>query len=291
MARLPERTRTYRNHHLDSTRWDAFRPQRGDIVIPTSYKAGTTWTQAIVANLLFPDQSFPAPPWQLSPWLDYRVPPLEEVIAKLEARRHRRFVKTHLPLDGLRYFEELRYVFVSRDGRDVAMSLWNHYCNYTDDAFARYNGTPGRVGEELPRPPASLEAFWRNWCTRGWFDWEGDGWPFWSHLGVTQSWWDSRHMPNILMMHYGDMKRDPAGSVRRIADFLEISLTPARLAEVVEATGFENMKQRGEEYVPNAGASWKGGIDAFMNKGTNGRWGGALSADDLPSTMPPATAR
>jgi len=54
MAGLPERTRSYQNHHLDGTRWEACRPREGDIVIATSCRAGTTWTQGIVANLLFP---------------------------------------------------------------------------------------------------------------------------------------------------------------------------------------------------------------------------------------------
>src|SRR5436190_8369392 len=49
----PERTREYRNHHLDSTRWDAVNPRDDDIVITTAYKAGTTWTQRIVAGLVF----------------------------------------------------------------------------------------------------------------------------------------------------------------------------------------------------------------------------------------------
>lgn len=39
---LPERTRIYQNHHLDSTRWERFAPRDDDIVIATSYKSGTT---------------------------------------------------------------------------------------------------------------------------------------------------------------------------------------------------------------------------------------------------------
>jgi aryl sulfotransferase len=42
MSLLPERSRTYQNHHLDSTRWDGFTPRPDDIVIATPYKAGTT---------------------------------------------------------------------------------------------------------------------------------------------------------------------------------------------------------------------------------------------------------
>jgi len=281
MSLLPERTRTYRNHHLDSTRWDAFTPRPGDIVIATSYKAGTTWTQAIVANLLFPDQSFPAPVWQISPWLDMRLHQPDELFPMLEAQTHRRFLKSHLPLNGLRYLPELKYIFVSRDGRDVFMSLWNHYTNYTDEAFERFNDSPGRIGAELPRAPADIHELWESWCTRGWFDWETEGWPFWSHLSLTQSWWEHRALPNILTLHYADMKADTAGTIRRVADFIGIDLTPARLESVVAAVSFNAMRNSGETYAPRGGATWKGGTKTFMNKGTNGRWRDVFSPTEL----------
>lgn len=281
MSSGPERTRIYQNHHLDSTRWDAFSPRSDDIVIATSYKAGTTWTQAIVANLLFPDRPFPAPVWQLSPWLDVRIRDLDELLDRLKAQRHRRFIKTHLPLNALRYFPQVKYIFVGRDGRDVFMSLWNHYTNYTDEAFAQFNEIPGRVGAELPRPPAEMSALWKRWCTRGWFDWETDGWPFWSHLTVTQTWWDHREQPNILMLHYADMKGDIAAAVRRIAEFIGVELTEARLCDVVKAVAFDRMRQQAETYVPRGGAMWKGGARTFLDRGTSGRWRDVLAAGDL----------
>ena len=37
MPPVPQRTRTYQNHHLDSTRWYAFTTRADDIVIATSY--------------------------------------------------------------------------------------------------------------------------------------------------------------------------------------------------------------------------------------------------------------
>ncbi|MHA1528982.1 MAG: hypothetical protein ACTSVG_08170 [Alphaproteobacteria bacterium] len=42
MPSAPARSRTYQNHHIDSSRWDGFTPRADDIVIATSYKAGTT---------------------------------------------------------------------------------------------------------------------------------------------------------------------------------------------------------------------------------------------------------
>ena len=281
MADKRDPSRVYQNHHLDSTRWEGFRPRDGDIVIATSYKAGTTWTQAIVANLLFADQDFPAPVWDISPWLDLRTPPLKAMLAALEAQRHRRFIKTHLPFDGLPWYAGTKYIFVSRDGRDVFMSLWNHYSNYNEGSYARYNDTPGRIGAALPRAPADIHDFWRGWCTRGWFPWQQDGWPFWSHLSTTQSWWDQGHLPNLLILHYADMKADLGGAIDRIAGFLEIDLTPARRAAVISAVSFDTMRQQAEHYVPHGGRAWKGGAETFLHKGTNGRWRDLLSADDL----------
>jgi hypothetical protein len=63
----------------------------------------------------------------------------------------------------------------------------NHYTNYIDATFARINDSPGRVGAELPRPPADIHACRESWCTRGWFGWETDGWPFWSHPAAVSS--------------------------------------------------------------------------------------------------------
>ena len=76
MSDLPQRSRLYQNHHFDSTRWDWFETRPDDIVVGTSYKAGTTWTQAILANLLFPDGSFPDDPGRPTA-LQLAVEPLE----------------------------------------------------------------------------------------------------------------------------------------------------------------------------------------------------------------------
>ncbi len=282
MSDLPDRSRVYQSHHFDSTRWDYFEPRDDDIIIATSYKAGTTWTQAIVAHLLFPDGDLPAGPAEMSPWLDMRLAPLELILNGLRAQGHRRFVKTHLPLDGMRYEKKLKYLYVARDARDVFMSLWNHYTNMTDETVTLMNLLAGRQGDEFP-PAAGddIHAFWRDWMTRGWFEWESDGWPYWSHLYNVQSWWNFRHLPNIELVHYGDMLEDTEREMRRIAAFLEIEVPENRWASIVEAVSFQEMKSKGEFYAPGGGQFWKGGAETFLHKGTNGRWRDILSDDEM----------
>lgn len=281
MSTLPERIRIYQNHHFDSTRWDYFESRDDDIIIATSYKAGTTWTQAIVAHLLFPEGSLPAPPAEMSPWLDMRIIPLEVVLNRLKMQKHRRFIKTHLPLDGLSYSEKFKYLYIARDARDVFMSLWNHYTNMKDEMFMLMNMLAGRVGDELPPPPDDIHSFWQNWITRGWFEWENDGWPYWSHLSNVQSWWNYRHLPNIQLFHYKDMLENTEREVRRMAAFLEIDVPESAWTGIIKAVSFGEMKRQGELYAPGGGHFWKGGAETFLHKGSNGRWRDVLSDKEL----------
>ncbi len=280
VGKLPRVERVYQNHHLDSTRWDYFRPRVGDIVIATPIKSGTTWMQAIVLHLIFQDLH-KRDIWKHSVWLDWRADPLEEMIDILEAQGHRRAIKTHLPLDGLRYFGEAKCIVVGRDARDVFMSLWNHYSNYTPQFMDQLNNTPGRVGAPMPEAPADIRAFWTNWISAGWFEWESEGYPFWSNLGHVQSWWNFRHLPNILFVHYNTLLADLKGELDRIADYLGIELTNRKRDDIAELVTFSGMKRDAEQINPDTHFSFRGGPNTFINKGTNGRWREVLTADDL----------
>ena len=94
-------TRVIRTWHMDSRRWDRVVPRAGDIVIATHPKCGTTWMQRIVALLVF-GSAEPRSLMDVSPWIDWRAgPPIEDFLATIEAQEHRRFLKSHLPLDAL----------------------------------------------------------------------------------------------------------------------------------------------------------------------------------------------
>ena len=54
---LPQITHSYQNHHLNSAHWQHYVPRNDDIIVTTSIKSGTTWTQTIVLNLIFQDLS------------------------------------------------------------------------------------------------------------------------------------------------------------------------------------------------------------------------------------------
>jgi aryl sulfotransferase len=74
MANLPIKTRDIHNHHFDSTIWNDSEFRDDDIIISTYSKAGTTWVQQIVAQLLFSrDPNLEKA--EMPPWMDLRLPP------------------------------------------------------------------------------------------------------------------------------------------------------------------------------------------------------------------------
>jgi aryl sulfotransferase len=281
-APRPRRLHVYQNHHLDSTRWDRFERRPGDVLITTAYKSGTTWMQTIVANLIFQDAGIPGPIMEISPWIDMRVRPFDEIVERTGAQTHRRFLKTHLALDGLPYDESMRYIYVGRDLRDVFMSLWNHYSGHTEAAYDLVNQPDGRVGDPFPRCPGDLGAVWKTWVRRGWFEWEEDGYPYWSSSHHAQTWWDFRHLENLLFVHFGDLLARPAVEIRRVAAFLGLPVSDASLQRIVEAVSFERMKENADAVLGQAASAlWEGGARQFIHKGTNGRWREVLDEGDL----------
>lgn len=282
---LPQVTRVYQNHHLDSTRWEEYTPRPTDIIVTTSYKAGTTWTQQILDEMFYGLMD-PRPEFNdVTPWPDARFLPIprEQLGPYMEAIPGRRFIKSHLPLDGLPYYPQVQYFIVARDPRDVFMSFFNHYARYTDTAMSMFNA-PEAVGAPLPPCPEDPRELWKLWMTRGWFDWESEGYPFWANLGHTASYWSYRHLPNFHFFHYNDMLGNHAGVVAQMAEAAQFEITPEDLERIVAHTTFDHVKSKAKEMDAKGdprGVVFKDGAEGFFFKGTNGRWKDVLTDEDL----------
>lgn len=271
-AAWPAKQRELQNHHMDSTYWNGFEFRDGDIVIATWAKSGTTWMQQVVGQLLF-DGAEDVPIMHIAPWVERRMVPREKVHALLAAQEHRRFMKTHLPVDALVFSDKARYVYVARDGRDALWSWFNHHHAYNDAAYEVINGTPGLAGPPLPRPGDDVVAYFREWLAR-------DGYPAWPFFSNVRSWWEIRHLPNVLLVHFNDLKADLAGSMQRIAAFLDIEVDPSRWPQMVEHCTFDYMKRNADRIAGVVAARMDGGAERFIHKGSNGRWQGVLPDAD-----------
>ncbi len=269
----PRKTRELMNHHMDSTIWNDFAFRGDDIVVATYAKSGTTWTQQIVGQLVFQGDESVAMA-ELSPWLDLRVPPAPVKLEMLEAQAHRRVIKTHLPLDALVFSPQAKYLYIGRDGRDVLFSFYHHHSQGNALWYELLNDTPGRVGPPIEPPDPDVRRYFRTWLER-------DGYPIWPFWENVATWWAARDLPNVKLVHFNALKADLAGEMRAIADFLDIDIPQSRWPAVVEHCGFDYMKANAAKVAPLGGAIFDGGGEAFINKGTNGRWRDVLSPDDV----------
>src|SRR3954471_24100102 len=150
--------RRYRTVVSDSALWGRFRFRDGDIVISTPPKCGTTWMQMLCALLVFDTAELPRPLTELSPWLDATTYDTAAILADLESRPHRRFVKTHTPLDGLPSEAGVTYVCVGRDPRDAMLSFEHAVTNIHPDAIPAGGLDPQVVAAPLAPPVERLRG-------------------------------------------------------------------------------------------------------------------------------------
>jgi len=265
----PIKTRELRKYVVDSRLWNDFVFRDDDIVVSTWAKSGTTLTQQIVAQLVFEGADVYGP--NLSPWIDLFVAGDEKAVAA--AQTHRRFLKTHLPLDTIVYSPKAKYLFVGRDGRDVFWSWYNHWNSYLPEDLAH---TSSFYPDEPPigYPNPDIRIAFHDWL-------DSDAYPnppFFSH---TQGWFDARHLPNLMLLHYADLRADLPGQIRAIADFLAIDIDPARFDSIVHHCSLDYMRSKAEAEAPHMKGIFKDGANSFFHKGTNGRWKDVLGPADL----------
>jgi hypothetical protein len=276
----------YRGVISDSARWESLELRGDDIIISTPPKCGTTWTQMICALLIFQTSEFYASLDLISPWLDMLTRDIDSVVADLDAQRHRRFIKTHTPLDGLPWRDDVTYICVGRDPRDVFVS-WDHHLDNLniDVALAARERAVGLddimdLLAEGPRERAAaqIDRFW---------EWVDDDRPIadWDSLPKTlhhlTTFWDARDRSNITIWHYDDLRRDLEGEMRMLAKRLAIDVPETRWPDLVEAASFEHMRDRADRVAPDTtNAIWHDN-ESFFHRGMSGQWRALLDEADV----------
>jgi hypothetical protein len=229
-----------------------FTPRPDDVFIVTYPRSGTTWMQMILYQLTTDGEiSFPHIA-EFCPWFEKLV----RSARGFELRPSPRLFKSHLSYPKIPK-GECKYIYVARDGKDVALSYYHLYC--------RYNGYEGTFDEFFERFLKGKVAF------GSWF----------KHV---KGWWLHRHDPNVLFLTYEELTRDIESCIRKIADFCDWELSPEKLARVRECSRFEFMKQHESRFDPALETLWEQGVKlkSFLR---NGRVGdGATTLSDEQKT-------
>jgi aryl sulfotransferase len=179
-----------------------------------------------------------------------------------------------LPVEALVFSPDVKYLYIGRDGRDIAWSIFNFHYTALDPMYEALNDTPGRVGPPLPKPDNDVHKYYQEFV-------QWNGYPWWEFWGSIRSWWDIRHLPNVMFLHYQNLKDDMEGMMRKIARFLDIPIDEQMWPEIVRHCTFEYMKAHATPSVPMGGIFWEGGAETFIYKGTNGRWRDVLSPEEI----------
>lgn len=262
----PQRTQTYTSDVSASEIWARFQIRPDDVFICTPPKCGTTWMQSICGMLIFGNPQVNPGIGTVSRWLDSRFNEEQEVLEHLQAQSHRRYIKTHTPLDGITYDPQCAYFAVYRHPLDVFFSGQNHLKNMKNDFIKHL------ILEDVNEGV-------REWIGKDFTPDQNIGESLASIVSHYQSFAAWRDRPNIHLFHYRDMQHDLPAAVSRVAEILGTKSGQQLVDEIAAATSFSNMKRQAAKFAPSADRDiWKDNAQ-FFESGSNDKWQGTLTPE------------
>jgi hypothetical protein len=134
------------------------------------------------------------------------------------APEHKRAVKTHLNWDLIPFSEQARYIMVIRDPKDVFVSGYHFFKN---------------------------SMMGRGLSTDTWLQlFQSEHFPVGGSWAMNAaSYWAERRRPNVMVLSFKSIKQDLEGTVRRVAEFLDIHLSEEAMSEVCSKSSFAYMKR------------------------------------------------
>jgi hypothetical protein len=194
-----------------------FVPRDGDVFVATYPRSGTTWTEQMVHLLVNNGEQGEQRLTDAVPWLETLPHRPNGMIEFLKTMPQRRLFTSHLPYPLMPSLKDTtaKIIYVARNPKDVAISTYFHI--------------QSKLGYEGP---------WEEHFQFFLHDDVGFG-PYFDHV---LPWWQaSQKEQRILFMKYEDMKHDHAGSVAKIASFLDLQPSPQLIDTVVTLSGFQSM--------------------------------------------------
>ena len=193
-----------------------YQPRHDDIIITPFSKSGTTWLQQIFhclrtrGALDFQDIS------AVVPWIE--TSPLLGINLNAEQCAKPRGYKSHLPYSMIPL--GAKYINAVRHPNDAAYSLFK----FMEGWFIE----PGTIPVD--------EFIQREFLERP---------HYYHHL---LSWWHQRHDDQVLFLVYEQMIEDLEGTIKRVAEFINIPLDEALLALTLEHASLEFMQAHREQF-------------------------------------------
>jgi hypothetical protein len=203
-----------------------YQPTEQDIFVVTQMRCGTTWMQQIIYQILtkgdggFNDNGH-FHLYAVSPWIE-ALDSVSIEHAPFIGSSSKRIIKTHMPTTLCPYSEDAKYVYVARHPVSCFGSIVDYF-HLTAGPFA---------------PPDSKVADWFCGNRMWWLSWP-------EHVA---GWWEwSQSKPNILFLHFEEMKKDLRRTIQGVAEFLGEALGEEEIQKILYKSSFQYMKKN-EEY-------------------------------------------
>jgi aryl sulfotransferase len=217
--------------------------QDGDIIQATMAKSGTIWL-AQISHLLknngSDDYANLHDEWGFLELLQYPGQSIDERITSEKKKRKQgqpmSWFSHQFPSEQNYGFNatlhpNAKYLVSARNGKDIIRSFTSFINSFTKEYKSHWGGYPPRLTKEAVLKMLVLDT------------------PDFI-FGHLQAWWQLRNEPNVLMLHYANLKADSPKEIRRIAKFMgDVELTDNLLATVVHKSSFQYMKENQDRMV------------------------------------------
>ncbi|HWB64832.1 MAG TPA: sulfotransferase domain-containing protein [Chitinophagales bacterium] len=238
-------------HQLKFLKYEyIFEERDDDIYVATYLKSGTTWVQMILYQLTTTGEINFGHLYDVSPWLRN----LAEKGGEIPNLPSPRIIKTHDPYRFISRFKKGRFIYVIRDGRDVAVSLFHHEKNYNNRALTFTE---------------NFESYFIKPGDMNWFE-------------FNRQWLQNKKKLTMLVVRYEDLHNNFVPELYRIADFIGVKIKEDDLPRIIERCSFSFMKQHETKFGEQPPAIKHQPVyDQFIRNGKTGEGIASLSAEQL----------
>ena len=228
-----------------------------DVMVCVPAKSGTTWSMNIVYQLFKRGDPDFKDIYAEIPWPEFKEGPNQtdqELLDRWEAMPNPRAFKTHshpntCPGGFVEFREDVKYLVVFRNPEEAIVSFRPFIIAHSDKLWDHWDCP--EMKEKMCKD--TFQEFWDDLVLKGFPNMPPEIVPpgglmtmfFW---GFINGWWPLRNKKNVLMLHFNDMKSDHEGSVRKIADFLEIEPSAEEWEKILEYTSFKWMKEHQSKF-------------------------------------------
>eukprot|EP00544_Gedaniella_sp_CCMP2646_P007141 CAMPEP_0202485772 /NCGR_PEP_ID=MMETSP1361-20130828/4517_1 /ASSEMBLY_ACC=CAM_ASM_000849 /TAXON_ID=210615 /ORGANISM="Staurosira complex sp., Strain CCMP2646" /LENGTH=357 /DNA_ID=CAMNT_0049114743 /DNA_START=429 /DNA_END=1502 /DNA_ORIENTATION=- len=215
----------------------------GDCIFASGPKSGTVWVHNII-HLLKNDgnDDFEYLLSEHNGITEFLLYPEHSVEMRINETQAKREKAKSRPVPAMTHFSHMspsrniygmnvqihpniKYLVTLRNLKEVARSLYSFVNNFSPEFRKMWGGFP---------PPFSSPEDAVDLCIDKkelTFD-------------HARGWWNVRSEPNVLLVHFADLKTHPRATIERIASFLDISVSDELMNVTLHKSAFDYMKNR-----------------------------------------------